>query len=81
MADIKQMFHPFSVTSEHRDLLRFFWYKDSDPDGELTEHCVKVHVIGNTSSPAALTASERSPKLENKSLTWTHNDFYMDDGL
>lgn len=55
MADIKQMFHPFSVTSEHRDLLRFFWYKDSDPDGELTEHCVKVHVIGNTSSPAVAT--------------------------
>lgn len=55
MADIKQMFHPFLVTREHRDLLRFFWYKDNDPDGELIEHRVKVHFIGNTSSPAVAT--------------------------
>ena len=38
VADIEQMFHSFLVQKQHRDLLRFFWYKDNDPNGELTEY-------------------------------------------
>lgn len=32
MADIEQMFHSFLVREDHRDLLRFFWYKENDPN-------------------------------------------------
>lgn len=58
MADIEQMFYSFLVQKEHRDLLRFFWYKDNNPDGELIEYCMKVHVFGNTSSPATLSSKD-----------------------
>lgn len=51
VADIEQMFHSFLVQEQHRDLLRFFWYKNNDPNEELTEYRMKVHVFGNTSSP------------------------------
>ena len=52
VADIEQMFHSFRVKEEHRDPLRFLWYKDNDPNGEITEYRIKVHIIRNTSSPA-----------------------------
>ena len=55
VADIEQMFHSFLVQEQHRDRLRFFWYKDNDPNGELTEYRMKVHVFGNTSSPTVAT--------------------------
>ncbi|XP_065941356.1 uncharacterized protein [Magallana gigas] len=52
MADIEQMFYRFLVTKDHRDFLRFFWYRNSDPNEELIEYRMKVHVFGNTPSPA-----------------------------
>ena len=50
--DIEQMFHSFFVSTEHRDFLRFFWHKENDPNKEVVEHRMKVHLFGNTSSPA-----------------------------
>lgn len=50
--DIEQMFYPFLVTKEHRDFLRFFWYRNSDPSDELIEYRMRVHVFGNTPLPA-----------------------------
>ena len=38
MANIEQMFHSFVVKEEHRDFLRFLWYKGNDPDGEVIEY-------------------------------------------
>ena len=52
MADIEQMFHFFVIKEEHRDFLRFLWYKDNRPDGAVIEYQMKVHLFGNTSSPA-----------------------------
>lgn len=49
MADIKQMFYRLLVTEDHRDFLRFFL---SDPNEELIEYRMEVHVFGNTPSPA-----------------------------
>ena len=49
------MFHSFKVIEEHRDFLRFLWYKDNQPHGEITEYRMKVHIFGNTSSPAVAT--------------------------
>lgn len=49
MADNKQMFYRLLVTEDHRDFLRFFL---SDPNEELIEYRMEVHVFGNTPSPA-----------------------------
>ena len=87
MADIEQMFHSFLVTKEHRDLLRFLWYKDNDPDGELIEYRMKVHVFGNTSSPAVATFCLRKTaelgeeEFGSDAKEFVHNNFYVDDGL
>ena len=55
VADIEQMFHSFLVQEQHRDLLRFFWYKNNDPNEELTEYrmkegsCLWKHLLTSSS--------------------------------
>ena len=68
MADIEQMFHSFLVDERHRDLRRFFCYQDNDPAKPLTEYRMRVHIFGNTSSPAVATyglrkTAGRCPKI------------------
>ena len=87
MADIEQMFHSFLVQEQHRDLLRFFWYKDNDPNGEPIEYRMKVHVFGNTSSPAVATyclrktAEVGEQEFGSDAKDFVHDNFYVDDGL
>ena len=87
VADIEQMFHSFLVQEQHRDLLRFIWYKDNDPNGELTEYRMKVHVFGNTSSPAVATfclrktADVGEQEFGSYAKDFVYNNFYVDDGL
>jgi len=40
------------VKKEHRDFLRLLWYKNNDPTAEIIEFRMKVHIFGNSSSPA-----------------------------
>nr|XP_049585083.1 uncharacterized protein LOC125974177 isoform X2 [Syngnathus scovelli]XP_049585084.1 uncharacterized protein LOC125974177 isoform X2 [Syngnathus scovelli]XP_049585085.1 uncharacterized protein LOC125974177 isoform X2 [Syngnathus scovelli] len=51
-ADIQQMFYGFLVRHEHRDYLRFLWHKDNDLSEEVQEYRMRVHVFGNSPSPA-----------------------------
>ena len=87
VADIEQMFHSFKVKGEHRDLLRFLWFKDNDPNGKLTEYRMKVHIFGNTSSPAVAnhglrkTAEVGEAEFGSDAKAFVHNNFYVDDGL
>ncbi len=46
------MFHSFIVKEEDRDFLRFFWFKDNDVSKEIIEYRMRVHVVGNSPSPA-----------------------------
>ncbi|XP_048249047.1 uncharacterized protein LOC125378158 [Haliotis rufescens] len=87
MADIQQMFYFFLVKEEHRNFLRFLWYKDNDINQELVEYRMKVHVFGNSPSPAVATYG---PRRSAKSVVETYGkdvqlfverDFYVDDGL
>jgi len=39
------------VSKEHRDLLRFLWWKDEDPANEVVKNRIKVHIFGPVSSP------------------------------
>ena len=86
-ADIKKMFYCFLVSENHRNFLRFFWYLDNDPDSELVEYRMRVHVFGNSPSPAV--ASYGLRKIADRSKEdfgidiqeFISNDFYVDDGL
>ena len=87
MADIKQMFHSFLVQENHRDLLRFFWYKDNNLVKELTEYRMKVYVFGNTSSPAIATyclretAEVGEQEFSSDAKDFVDNNFYVNNGL
>ena len=87
VGDIEQMFHSFKVKEEFRDFLRFLWYKDNDPNGEITEYRMKVHFFGNTSSPAVAnyalskTAEVGEAKFGSDAKSFVDNNFYVDDGL
>lgn len=43
-ADIQQMFYVFVVREDHRDYLRFLWYKNNDLNNNITEYRMKVHI-------------------------------------
>lgn len=51
-ADVQQMFYCFEVREDHRDYLRFLWYEDNDPSKNICDYRMKVHVFGNSPSPA-----------------------------
>nr|XP_034305596.1 uncharacterized protein LOC117682359 [Crassostrea gigas] len=87
IADIEQMFYQFYVKKEHRDFLRFFWYKNNNPDLPLIEYRKCVHVFGNAPSPAIATYGLRKT-VENCENTYgsdvkdfVNRNFYVDDGL
>ncbi|XP_073459912.1 uncharacterized protein [Aquarana catesbeiana] len=83
VADIQQMFHSFQVKEEHRNFLRFLWFKDNDPTKNITEYRMKVHVFGNSPSPAvAIYGLKLSAQEGEKDVTqFIERDFYVDDGL
>jgi hypothetical protein len=82
-ADIQQMFYAFRVKQEHRDYLRFLWYRDNDMAKELIEYRMKVHVFGNTTSPAVATYALRKTieGSEDDVKEFVNRNFYVDDGL
>ncbi len=86
-ADIQHMFHCFLVRPEDRNFLRFFWYKDNNPNEEVIEYRMKVHIFGNSPSPAVAIFGLRRAAQEGESecgkdaREYVERDFYMDDGL
>ena len=46
------MFHQFAVPDHQKTYLRFFWYKDNNPNNPIIEYWSKVHLMGLCSSPA-----------------------------
>ncbi|XP_074662167.1 uncharacterized protein LOC141914773 [Tubulanus polymorphus] len=86
-ADVQHMFHCFIVREDHRNYLRFWWYRDNNPDKELIEYRMRVHVFGNSPSPAVATLGLRKAAQESEAKYGSHvtefvaNDFYVDDGL
>ncbi|XP_040197421.1 uncharacterized protein LOC120930263 [Rana temporaria] len=86
-ADIQQMFHCFLVKKEHRNFLRFLWFKDNDPSKDVTEYRMKVHIFGNSPSPAVAiyglrrTAQKAEEKYGADVRLFVEKDFYVDDCL
>lgn len=87
MTDIGQVFQSFVVRKDHRHFLRFFWFKDNNPEEEVIEYRMKVHIFGNTSSPAVATCGLRKTALVGESeyspnaRQFVEKDFYVYDGL
>lgn len=85
--DIEQMFHSFFVRPEDRNFLRFFWYQDNDPSKEVIEFRMKVHIFGNSPSPAVaiyglrLAAQAEETEYGTDAREFVERDFYFDDGL
>lgn len=86
-ADIQQMFHCFLVKEEHRNFLRFLWYENNDPSKELKEYRMRVHVFGNSPSPAVATYGlRRTAEIAAEQFgvdvkEFVQRNFYVDDGL
>ena len=85
--DIEQMFHSFHVNPEHRDFLRFLWFKDNDLNGEICEYRMNVHLFGAVSSPDVAnfglraTAETGREQFGQAAAEFLQQDFYVDDGL
>ncbi|XP_068209384.1 uncharacterized protein [Palaemon carinicauda] len=86
-ADIQHMFHCFLVREDHRNYLRFLWHKDNDIDNDLVEYRMRVHVFGNSTSPAVATlglrktAQASGKDFGNRVTQFVSRNFYVDDGL
>ncbi|XP_063406647.1 uncharacterized protein LOC134690610 [Mytilus trossulus] len=88
IADVEQMFFSFEVNEEHRNYLRFVWFKDNTVTEPLTEYRMKVHVFGNSPSPAVANYGLRKAVCDHTDLDtcddvchYVNNNFYVDDGL
>ena len=85
--DIEQMFHSFLVREDHRNFLRFMWFKNNDSTDEVVEYRMRVHVFGNSPSPAVATYGLRraafygEPEFGSAAREFIHREFYVDDGL
>ncbi len=86
-ADIEQMFYSFFVNEEHRDFLRFLWFCNNDPDDDIIDYRMKVHLFGNTSFPAFATLGLRKTAIEGQHVygqdakEFVDKNFYVDDRL
>ena len=87
MCDIEQMFYQFKVNQEHRDFLRFLWWKIGNHEDEVVEYRMNVHLFGTASSPGCAnyglkqTANNNEKEIGEKAADFIRNNFYVDDGL
>ncbi len=48
----QKKFHCFLVKAEDRNFLRFLWYEYNDPEKSIIDYRMKIHIFGNSPSPA-----------------------------
>jgi hypothetical protein len=75
-ADIQHMFHCFIVQEDHRNYLRFLWYRNNDPEQNLIEYRMRVHVFGNSPSPAIATLGLRKVAQKAESKYSSYSDHF-----
>lgn len=86
MADIEAMFHQIGVAPEHRDALRFLWWKGGKLTSPPKVFRMKVHLFGGVWSPSCASyALQRT--LQDHQLLYPEaaeealRSFYVDDLL
>lgn len=81
------MFYCFLVQEDHRDYLRFHWYEDNDLNKYVVDYRMKVHMFGNSPSPAAAiycmthAAADGEKEHDADAKQFVVRHFYVDDGL
>lgn len=86
-ADVQQMFYCFVVREDHRDYLRYLWYENNDLAKNIVEFRMKVHVFGNSPSPAVAiycmrrAAQQGEQEHGSQARQFVERQFYIDDGL
>ena len=87
--DIRLMFNCFGVPVNDRDLLRFHWWEDNDPNKALVSYRYRVHPFGARSSPgvsmfalkAIAAIGRREEVLTEEQARFIEGGFYIDDGM
>ncbi|XP_062570928.1 uncharacterized protein LOC134232947 [Saccostrea cucullata] len=84
--DIEQMFHMFDIDKEHRNFVRFIWFRDNNPAKPFQYYrmCVHVHLFGNSPSPSVATYCLHrcvEEPCDNDVKYYVTRNFYVDDGL
>ncbi len=87
MGDIEAMYNRVKVIEEHRDCLRFLWFKNNDLSQPLTVFRMTTHLFGGVWSPAAaiyalrMTAEMHSEEFCALVTDTVNENFYVDDCL
>ncbi|XP_077869104.1 uncharacterized protein LOC144360065 [Saccoglossus kowalevskii] len=86
-ADIEGMFNQVKVPVHERDVLRFLWWKENDPDKSPKHYHMTTHLFGGVWSPRAANFALQRVAEDNKNyfselttMTVKHN-CYVDDCL
>lgn len=79
--DIQQMCHCFLVHEDCRDVLRFIWYKDNDPEKVVVDYRMRVHVFENSPSPAVAIYGLRKVAQEGQDEFGTDVRYFFKQGL
>ncbi len=86
-ADIEHMFHCFLVKEDHRDFLRFLWYRNNNPTSDIVDYRMRVHLFGNSPSPAVAVyglrqaAKKAEADCGSDARRFIASEFYVDDAL
>ena len=55
VADVENMFYNFYVDEQIRNYLHFLWHRDNDPNKQIINYRMCVHVFRNNNLPAVAT--------------------------
>ena len=75
------MFYQFRVNEEHRNFLRFLWYKEGKIDSDPIKYGMKVHLFAAISSPLQRAAEDGEQEFGKPAADFFKRDFYVYDGL
>ncbi|XP_052387105.1 uncharacterized protein LOC127933996 [Carassius gibelio] len=86
-ADIESMFYQVRVPSEERDVLRFLWWEDNDPNKPPKHYRMTAHLFGGVWSPSAANyalqrvAEDNHGNFSDDTVETVKRNFYVDDCL
>ena len=87
MGDIEAMFHQVRVSPQHRNALRFLWWKDGNVKLEPDVYRMMVHLFGGVWSPSCAsfslrrTAEDHRHDFDPETVRTVMENFYADDCL
>ena len=87
IGDIEKMFYHFKVKDEHRDYLRFLWWKNGDMNSQPISYRVTVHIFSAISSRGCANfalkriAIDHKDKYSTDVVNFLCKHFYVDDGI